>query len=262
MKVTSAFPNSPEYTAFFSMRAIGFSSGTLDAHDPLRAMEQSLSLGCSAFEVSALRMDEIEAVAETLRDPRLSEFSYVSIHAPGNVPAELESRVAKRFLTMSEERYPVVVHPDVIRTPAVWEPLSSRLLLENMDRRKRVGRFANEFENLFQELPEAGLCLDVAHLRQVDPTLNEGFKFMRLFGHRLREIHISEVTSNSTHGRLSLHASSYLKDFLQIVPHDVPVIIESALGDREPLDEVWAVSSLLGEACSIPGRRVGAEARH
>lgn len=229
------------------MRPIGFSSGALDPRNPLRAIEQSLTLGLTAIELSALRMEELDAVADALHDPRLSEFSYVSIHAPSNVPAELESSVAQQLVEMSDARIPVILHPDMIRTPASWEALGPTLLLENMDRRKEVGRFADDFERFFQELPEAGLCLDVAHVRQVDPTLTEAFKFMRLFGHRLRELHISEVTSNSAHAGISLHASSYLKDFLATLPQEVPAIIESALDHVRPLDEVKKVSSLLGE---------------
>lgn len=234
------------------MRIIGFSSGTLDPHDPEGAIGGSLELGLTAIELSALRLHELEAVADALSDPRLERFAWVSIHAPSDIPRDRESEVARRLIELSGQRFPVVVHPDVISTPQAWAALGSRLLLENMDRRKQVGRFADEFEEWFDVFPEAGLCLDVAHVRQVDPTLTEGMKFVRMFGDRLREIHVSEVTSTSRHRRISLHASAYLKGFLRGIRSDIPLILESVLGDCRPIDEVRAVASLLGENLESP----------
>jgi sugar phosphate isomerase/epimerase len=128
------------------------------------------------------------------------------------------------------------------------------LLLENMDRRKASGRFAADFRSLFERFPAAGLCLDVAHTRQVDPTLTEGMKFLREFGDRLRELHISEVTSNSAHGRISLHASGPLKSFLARVPEDVPVIVESVLGDCQPVEEIANVTKLFRRSQRVSAR--------
>lgn len=229
------------------MRIIGFSTGTLSPGNPRNALEQSIELGLRAIELSALRLEELEGVAASMHDQRLSQFEWVSVHAPSQIPPDQEAEVVARVAEISAGRYPVVVHPDAVSDRGRWQSLGDRLLLENMDQRKQVGRFADELVGFFEDLPEAGLCLDVAHVRQIDPSMTEAFKFLRLFGDRLREIHISELTSESSHRRVSLHASSYLKEFLSVIPPEVPVIVESGLGGCEPLDEVRAISSLLGE---------------
>ena len=38
-----------------------------------------------------------------------------------------------------------------------------------MDNRKSTGRVADELKPVFDELPEAGFCLDVAHVHSIDP---------------------------------------------------------------------------------------------
>lgn len=229
------------------MRIIGFSTGALNPGDPQGALEKSVELGLKAIELSALRLVELEGVAESVLDRRLAQFDWVSVHAPSKIPPGQETDVVDRLVEISAGRYPVIVHPDVIRDRAAWTRLGGRLLLENMDQRKSIGRFADELTSFYEDLPEAGLCLDVAHVRQIDPSMTEAFKFLRLFGERLRELHVSELTSESKHRRVSLHASSYLKEFLAVVPPEIPVIVESGLGGCEPIDEIRAVSSLLGE---------------
>jgi len=230
------------------MRAIGFSSGVLDPVDPLHAIEWTLKAGLSAIELSSLRLAELDEVARSVRDPGLSRLAWVSIHAPSDIPADREEGIVTRLVEISRGRYPVVVHPDTMHDRSLWRVLGPLLLLENMDQRKRMGQFAEDFIALFEDLPEAGLCLDVAHLRQVDPTLTEGFKFLRLFGRRLRQIHMSELSTESEHRPISLHASSYLKRFLSAVPAHIPAIVESGVKMQNPLRDLDVMGWVLGEA--------------
>ena len=64
----------------------------------------------------------------------------------------------------------IVTHPDVIAALGPYRRLGTRLVLENMDDRKREGRIADELEAFFDGLLEAGVCLDVAHAWSIDPT--------------------------------------------------------------------------------------------
>lgn len=71
---------------------------------------------------------------------------------------------------------PIVVHPDAPYELDRWRQLGSCLTIENMDLRKGTGRFADELRSIFAKLPEARLCLDLAHSRQTDPTMTECFR--------------------------------------------------------------------------------------
>ena len=103
----------------------------------------------------------------------MDQFSYVSFHAPSAFPEKAEPRVVELLKRVVARGWNVVVHPDVIRDPKLWEGCGERLLLENMDRRKPDARTADELAAWFQKLPKARLCLDVAHARQLDTTLQE-----------------------------------------------------------------------------------------
>src|ERR1700694_24733 len=65
----------------------------------------------------------------------------------------------------------IVAHPDTLNELAPYLGLDTRLVLENMDDRKATGRTADELAPVFDELPRAGFCLDVAHVHSIDPTM-------------------------------------------------------------------------------------------
>jgi len=114
----------------------------------------------------------------------------------------------------------------VIYTPARWEHFGRRLLIENMDRRKHTGRTASELSKIFEWLPRARLCLDVAHARQLDTTLTLLRSLISTFIDRIAEVHISELDSRCHHRSLSWNA---ILDYSCIAERlsNVPVIIES-----------------------------------
>lgn len=87
----------------------------------------------------------------------------------------------------------VVAHPDALFDTGAFRPLGSRLVLENMDDRKNTGRTADELEAFFEELPDAGFCLDVAHARSIGPTLAVAHQLLDRFRARLRHVHLSSL---------------------------------------------------------------------
>ena len=78
-------------------------------------------------------------------------------------------------------------------TRARTAPLGSCLVLENMDARKPTGRTVAELAPYFAALPDAGFCLDVAHVLSVDPTMEAGERLLDAFAGRLRHLHVSSV---------------------------------------------------------------------
>jgi hypothetical protein len=108
-----------------------------------------------------------------------------------------EPRLVERLVGLESHVAAVVQHPDVLMAPAMLAPLGRQLVLENMDVRK-PGRDVAELEPYFRVLPEAGLCLDVAHAKTIDPELKVAHELLGVFGTRLRELHLSGIDERGT----------------------------------------------------------------
>lgn len=80
---------------------------------------------------------------------------------------------------------------------------------------------------MLDDLPEAGLCFDVAHARQVDPSMIESLQMLREFQGRLGEVHASGVTTRSIHGPISDAARFAYGGIADLIPETVPIILES-----------------------------------
>jgi hypothetical protein len=191
-------------------------------------------------ELSALRIEELDPLVDALPTLDRSEFEFVSFHAPSHFSAALEPHVLIRLLTVTNFGIPVVVHPDVISSPEGWKALGCMLLIENMDKRKPVGRTARDLERLFRQFPEAGFCFDIGHARQVDPTMTEARLILESVGERLREVHVSEVNTSSRHDPLSVYAISAFRSISALIPNSVPVILETLIdqGQSDVLTEI------------------------
>jgi hypothetical protein len=146
-----------------------------------------------AVELSALSEGELPGLISYLAaKPRLP-FSYVSVHAPAKGRL-LDGAGSVRVLSeLPEWVRSIVTHPDVLAELTPYRALGTRLVLENMDGRKRTGRTADELEVSFDELPEAGFCLDVAHAASIDPTMDVAEELLNRFRSRLRQVHVSSL---------------------------------------------------------------------
>ena len=208
------------------MRPIGFSTGALAKGDFRRALELLRRHQIRVVELSALRFDELEPLLIALPSLDLQEFSFVSVHAPTRFAPEFEASVIERLHSIAERGCPLVVHPDVIFTPCLWAELADKLLLENMDKRKPVGRNVAEMRRMFGSLPAARFCFDIGHARQVDPTMTEASLLLQAFGGRLAEVHISEVNTASRHDPISLNAVMAFRKVAKYIPEQIPIILE------------------------------------
>jgi hypothetical protein len=215
------------------MRPIGFSTGALARSDFRRALEMLDANGVEVVELSALRLEELEPLILALPDLKLERYSFVSVHAPSRFPAERETWVVDRLGEVIRHGYPVVAHPDVISTPSLWSAMGDKLLVENMDKRKPVGRTVAEMQLVFDLLPEAGFCFDVGHSRQVDPSMAGAWELLNGLGSRLREVHLSEVNTFSRHDPVSLNAVAAFRKIARYVPEGVPVILESMIDEGQ-----------------------------
>lgn len=214
-----------------SERIIGFSTGAIAKGDFRRALSVLKNSHVLAIELSALREHELPELSRALPDMDLTGFEYVSVHAPTNFANLQEPDVVRLLEPAATRRFPIVVHPDTIHLPDLWKPFGPLLLVENMDKRKPIGRTTSELSAIFDRLPQARLCFDVAHARQVDPSMIESAQILKAFRERLQEVHASGVTTRSVHGLISAAASSAYRSVAHLVPETVPVILES------PVDE-------------------------
>lgn len=219
------------------MRTIGFSTGALALGDFRRGLALLTIRDVRAVELSALRESELPLLMAAMDELDLSAFEYVSIHAPGGRRALRESEVTQLLAPCIERRWPVIVHPDSIVDHGCWRDFGSLLCLENMDNRKRSGRTAEELAPYFYLLPEASFCLDLGHAQQVDPTLSVARKMLRDYGHRLKQLHLSELNNDSHHQPLSMATVWAVREIARLIP-DCPAIVESVIAPDKIDDEL------------------------
>ena len=132
-----------------------------------------------------------------------------------------------------DQGFPIVVHPDVIFNSYRWLVLGDRLLIENMDKRKPIGRTVADLRGIFEVLPAARFCFDVGHARQVDPSMTEAALLVHYFQDRLCEVHMSEVNTASRHDPISRYAVSAFSTVMSSIPEDIPIILESLIDEGQ-----------------------------
>jgi len=211
------------------MRLVGFSTGALALGDFRKGLELLRGTDAQAVELSALREHELPSLVHALDGLSLEQFGYVSVHAPSRLASLAEKDVVRMLLPCLGHGFRVVLHPDAIQDPGGWREFGRALCIENMDKRKPTGRTASELQRFFADLPEASLCLDLAHARQVDTTLAVARFILAEFGaERVAQVHLSELDARSHHGPLSMGAVHVFRSMAHWVP-DVPVILESVV---------------------------------
>lgn len=229
------------------MRPIGFSTGALAKGDFRRALSLLRAHDIDIVELSALRFEELTPLLTALPDLRLEDFAFVSVHAPSRFDPEFETLVIDQLHSFARRGYPVIVHPDVMFTPARWRSLGDNLLIENMDRRKPIGRTVQELQQIFDLLPDSRFCFDIGHARQVDPSMTEAWLLLHAFAPRLAEVHISEVNTASRHDPISRNAIIAFRSVAPYIPERIPIILEPLIdrGQSEIQTELHAAIDAL-----------------
>jgi hypothetical protein len=206
---------------------IGISTGVFEAArgDWPALVDEACRVSTFAVELSALSGAELPGLVRyLLAKPRLP-FRYVSVHAPvkhqGLEAPVLVHQLAELPIWVRS----IVAHPDALSDPDAYRSLGTRLVLENMDDRKGTGRTADEIEPLFEALPDAGFCLDVAHAWSIDPTMAAAHELLDCFRSRLRQVHLSSLSAGH-HVPVVSDDESLFADLLDRC-RDVPWILEA-----------------------------------
>lgn len=212
---------------------IGASTGWLPGsrHDWTEMIRRACEVSTFAIELSALDERELPGLIAFLEDrPRLP-FHYLSVHAPTKGRDASEAELAAMLAKLPPHVAAVVVHPDQVSEPRTWSVLGHRLVLENMDTRKDRGQGPDDLAPLFEELPLAGFCFDIAHASAVDESMDLAHALLDAFGARLRHVHLSSLRLRA--GVRSTHVPLYRRDEHRFAPvlrrcPDVPWILEAA----------------------------------
>jgi hypothetical protein len=237
----------------------GDGPGSLAAHHPLgvstgifddmrgawqRLVVKACEVSTYAIELSALSEDELPGLIDYLATKPRLPFRYISVHAP------VKNRVVDDpFLARLLDGLPlwvrsIVAHPDAIDDPGAFRQLRTRLVLENMDDRKNSGRTAEELDLVFEQLPEAGFCFDIAHAWSVDPSMGVATDLLDRFRSRLRQVHVSSL-KDGHHMPLTYDDEERFAAILGRC-RDVPWILEAAPPTRW-LDELPSPLLSIGE---------------
>ena len=240
------------------MREIGFSTGALAKGDFREALRMLAPHASSCLELSALRMNEVAPLLEALPTLDLTHYSYLSFHAPSQFTQEDEEALANLLFQHVPEAWPIVMHPDAIFDFSHWRRFGKRLAIENMDRRKPCGRNVAELSAIFAELPEASLCFDIGHARQYDSSMTEAFLILSTFAERLVQVHVSEVNSESQHDPISYGAKLAFQQVSELIPQNVPIIVESRVPEGKIASELESARESLAVAAERNDQKVNA----
>ena len=223
----------------------GFSTGALAKNDFQRAIDLLKRTSANAIELSALREDEVKELIDSINDLDLSKFEYISFHAPSKLINMSEEELINLLEPLVRKGWPIITHPDVITNYKEWEKLGICLSVENMDKRKPIGRTTIDLDEIFNKLPAASFCFDIAHARQVDPTMTEGYLMVNKFKDKLKEIHISSVNTQSKHEPLTFESLLSFKKLAGFIPRNVAIILESPVTEDQIEREMDLATSIL-----------------
>jgi hypothetical protein len=211
------------------MRPIGFSTGALAFADFRRGVNLLMKKNIRFAELSALRQAELDPLCSGIPELDLSTFLYISIHAPSKIERTEEGSVVEKLLALAQRGWPIVLHPDAVHDFSLWQKIGNLLCVENMDKRKPTGRTVQELHRIFKFLPDAKFCFDIGHARQVDPSMKVAHFILKEFGHKLTQVHLSEVNTCSRHDALSYASILAFREVAEMIPENIPIILESTI---------------------------------
>jgi hypothetical protein len=194
--------------------------------DWVRLVDEAAAVSSMAVELSAISARELPGLLAYLGSAGRLPFLFVSVHAPSKGREGDEASLVDEIRRVPAWIDAIVVHPDTISDPALYRPLGRRLAIENMDTRKAAGHTADDLDAYFAELPEARLCLDIAHAKDVDPTLEVADELLSRFSNRLSHVHVSSLDEARHHVPLTMEDEALFGPALARC-RDVPWILEA-----------------------------------
>ncbi len=181
-------------------------------------------------ELAALSEPEFVGLHNWLAHAAALPFRYLSVHAPVKELQAPEEQLVEWLVDLPGQIDSIVTHPDIIENFDLYREVGDRLVIENMDDRKEGGGTPDELEEVFDALPEAGFCFDIAHAWSVDPSMGLASELLDRFGSRLRQVHLSSLVDGKHAPVLEEHEVLFAP--LLDRCRDVPWILEAARPTR------------------------------
>lgn len=207
---------------------VGASTGYMEAsRDHWSAqVAEAWTVSPFAAELSTLSETQLRSLREYLASGPALPFRYLSIHGPSKDRCLPEEALVAELRELAEWADGIVMHPDTLEDPGRYRDLGRKLVIENMDARKELGRTQDELASTFAKLPEAGFCFDIAHAWSIDPDMSVASDLLDAFGERLRHLHISSLSPDLHHIPLTEEHEELFAPLLQRCL-DVPWILEA-----------------------------------
>jgi hypothetical protein len=205
--------------------AFGIATGAYadERSDWSAAIARAAREGWRFVELTAIGDSRVEDLAAV--EPGLfAAFERVSLHAPvAGDPDDAIAAIADVGLAVD-----VVLHPDVYGAAPAAATLGPLAVFENMDVAKQFGQTVEDLDGIFERFPEAGFCLDVAHVWTNDGTLALGHALLDAYGDRLRQLHVSGIEPDGSHRETTAADLELYRPLLDRCPH-VPWLLEAEL---------------------------------
>lgn len=209
---------------------IGFSTGFMHKEiNPisLKAIEVCKSVSLGAIEINCIGglIEDSQSIF-SLNPFVFNDFKHVSLHAPAKVRYgnnDLTYTLLKG-IEIACKNLPiniVVFHPDLIDSWKLLVKFDIPYAFENMDYRKKFGTTVKDLKKVFGKI-NGGFVLDINHCFSIDPEMKAAKDFVKEFGHRLSEIHLSGFSKY--HEPLFVTKQFQIMDVIKSL--EVPVILE------------------------------------
>lgn len=177
---------------------LGFAIAGYTEIDYFNKFELVKKIGCQTIEIHLHDIDSMYLFKNLRKLKRvLADFKKISLHAPAQKELYINSRLSIKNLDQLDrlinllEPHIVVIHPDSITTPSLITKRVWPLGLENMDWRKKTGRFVHELEDIFDVFPQSAMVLDLNHTYTLDPSMALAKDLWDRFEDKIRHFHIS-----------------------------------------------------------------------
>jgi hypothetical protein len=205
----------------------GISTG---AYEPERddwgdAIARARREGFACVELCAILPPLVGTLAAHLAPGAPDGFARVSLHAPVGI-ASTDAAIAEVVrLPLDGD---VILHPDLYGRDDAAAALGPRAVFENMDVAKSFGRTVDDLAEVFARFPNAGFCLDVAHVWTNDRSVALGHDLLDAFGDRLRQLHVSGIEPDGTHRETTAADLELYRPLLERAAH-VPHVYEAVV---------------------------------
>jgi hypothetical protein len=198
---------------------------------------------CEAIELCAIKPERIDNL-ENINSKSLTDFKYVSLHAPDITyenSVETNSVLEKIFSAQKKFHFnTIVICPNFVKDWTVFDHYSLPIAFENMDSRKSFGTTIKDIEFILKK-KDFMVVLDLTHAYTIEKTTQLAQEFYNKFADLIVETHISGY---AVHGEdEQQHYPAHLlkhQEIFKFIPKKVPIIIESVWPkvDKENKNEI------------------------